>query len=123
MAPYAQPVAFALVVGAITYLSLIIGELVPKRLALGAPEVVASFVARPMRLLSNLALPAVWFLGASTNGVLRLLRVRPSGEAPVSEQEVEILLEGGARALASSRERRGTWPAGRCASTARPCAS
>jgi len=98
LAPYAQPVAFALVVGAITYLSLIIGELVPKRLALGAPEVVASFVARPMRLLSNLAAPVVWFLGASTDAVLRLLRVRPSGEAPVSEQEVEILLEEGARA-------------------------
>lgn len=98
VAPYAQPVAFALVVGAITYLSLIIGELVPKRLALGAPEAVASFVARPMRLLSNLAAPVVWFLGASTNAVLRLLRVRPSDEAPVSEQEVEILLEEGARA-------------------------
>ena len=96
--PYAQTLAFALVVGSITYLSLIIGELVPKRLALGAPEAVAAFVARPMRLLANLAAPVVWFLGASTDFVLRLLRVKPSAEAPVSEQEVEILLEEGARA-------------------------
>lgn len=98
VAPYADTLAFAVVVGAITYLSLIVGELVPKRLALGAPEAVASLVARPMNLLSVLASPVVWFLGASTNLVLRLLRISPAAEAPVSEQEVEILLEEGARA-------------------------
>lgn len=98
VATYAEVIAFALVVGAITYLSLVVGELVPKRLALGAPEAVAAVVARPMTLLSVLASPAVWFLGASTNFVLRLLRLDPAAETPVSEQEVEILLEEGARA-------------------------
>jgi putative hemolysin len=106
LAPYADLVAFAVVVGAITYLSLVIGELVPKRMALGAPEAVASLVARPMRLLSALTSPVVWFLGASTDAVLRLLRISPSAEDPVSEQEVEMLLEEGARAGIFEEEER-----------------
>src|SRR3712207_3823218 len=98
LAPYAGGIAFGAVVGSITYLSLILGELVPKRLALNAAETVASRVAGLMRSLSTLASPAVWFLGVSTEAVLRLLRVRPSAEPPVSEREIEILLEEGARA-------------------------
>jgi putative hemolysin len=104
--PYADLVAFAVVVGVITYLSLVVGELVPKRMALGAPEAVASLVARPMQLLSALASPVVWFLGASTDAVLRLLKISPSAEDPVSEQEVEILLEEGARAGIFEEEER-----------------
>jgi putative hemolysin len=98
LAPYAGAITFGAVVGAITYLTLILGELVPKRLALNGPEKLAARVAGPMRLLSTLASPAVWFLGVSTDAVLRLLRVRPSDEPPVSEREVEVLLEEGARA-------------------------
>src|SRR5215212_1483186 len=62
LAPYAAPLAFGAVDLAITYLSLIVGELVPKRLALNGPEAVASRVAGPMRLLSAITAPAVWFL-------------------------------------------------------------
>jgi len=99
LAPYANGLAFGAVVLGITYLSLILGELVPKRLALNAPEAVASRVSRPMRLLSVLASPAVWFLGLSTEAVLRLLPGgRRSEEPPVTEGEVEILLEAGAQA-------------------------
>jgi putative hemolysin len=98
LAPYAGPVTFVVVVGTITYLTLILGELVPKRLALNDAETVASRVAGLMRLLSILASPAVRLLGISTDAVLRLLRVRSSDEPPVSEREVEILLEEGARA-------------------------
>jgi putative hemolysin len=105
LAPYADLMAFTMVVGAITYLSLVVGELVPKSLGLGAPEAVASLVARPMRLLSALTSPVMWFLGASTNAVLRLLRISPSAEDPVSEQEVEMLLEEGARAVIFEEER------------------
>lgn len=98
LAPYARAISFGAVVGTITYLSLILGELVPKRLALNGAETVASRVAGLMRFLSTLASPAVWFLGVSTDAVLRLLGARPSDEPPVSEREVEILLEEGARA-------------------------
>jgi putative hemolysin len=106
LAPYAGPLAFGAVVVGITYLSLIIGELVPKRLALNGAEAVASRVAGPMRLISAVAAPAVWVLSASTEGVLRLLGVRQRGAAPVSEQEVEILMEEGARAGVFEEEER-----------------
>jgi putative hemolysin len=106
LTPYAGPVAFGMVVLAITYLSLILGELVPKRLALNGSEAVASRVAPPMRLLSMVTAPAVWFLSASTEAVLKLLRVRPRPESPVSEQEVEILMEEGARAGVFEEEER-----------------
>ena len=106
LAPYAGPLAFGTVVVAITYLSLIVGELVPKRLALNGPETVVSRVAGPMRLLSAATSPAVWFLSASTEGVLGLLGVRQSEADPVSEQEVEILMEEGARAGVFEEEER-----------------
>ena len=106
LAPYAEVVAFGVVVVAITYLSLIIGELVPKRLALNGPEGVAERVAAPMNLLSVITSPAVWFLSASTEAVLKLLRVPEPPESPVTEQELEILLEEGARAGVFEREER-----------------
>jgi putative hemolysin len=105
LAPYARPLAFGAVVLAITYLSLIIGELVPKRLALNGPEAVASRVAGPMRLISAITAPAVWLLSVSTEIVLGLLGARRTGEPPVSEQEVEILMEEGAQAGVFEEER------------------
>jgi putative hemolysin len=106
LAPYAGSVAFGAVVVAITYLSLILGELVPKRLALNGAEVVASRVSGTMRLISTITSPAVWFLSASTEAVLGLLRARSTPESPVSEQEVEILMEEGARAGVFEEEER-----------------
>jgi putative hemolysin len=99
LAPYADALAFGGVVVGITYLSLILGELVPKRLALNAPEVVASRISRLMRFISVIAAPAVWFLGASTEAVLRLLPGgRKSEEPPVTDAEIEILLDSGTQA-------------------------
>src|SRR5918998_4015142 len=106
LAQYSWAVAFLIVVAAITYLSLIIGELVPKRLALNDPEAVSSRVARPMRFLSILASPGVWLLSASTEVVLRLLGARRSEEPPVTEQEFEALLKEGERAGVFEEEER-----------------
>ncbi len=106
LAPYAGPLAFGTVVVAITYLSLIIGELVPKRLALNSPETVVSRVAGPMRSLSVVTSPAVWLLSISTEGVLKLLGARQPDTSPVSEHEVEILMEEGARAGVFEEEER-----------------
>ncbi|MGH2586921.1 MAG: hemolysin family protein, partial [Dehalococcoidia bacterium] len=86
-------VGVALVVLGITYLSLIVGELVPKRLALQQPERLASAVARPMRLVSTIAAPIVALLSVSTEVVLRLLGVRSREELPVSEEEIKILIQ------------------------------
>jgi putative hemolysin len=98
LAPYAETLSLAIVVVAITYLSLVIGELVPKRIALNSPERIATAVVRPMRLLSLLASPLIAFLSLSTEAVLRLLRVRPSFEPPVTEEEITNLIEQGRQA-------------------------
>ena len=93
--PYSEAIGVGVVVVGITYLSLIIGELVPKRLALNAPERIASAVAPGMHLLSRLASPAVSFLGLSTRFVLRMLRVRPRKESPITPEELRVLLSQG----------------------------
>lgn len=95
LASYAETISLAIVVTIITYLSLVIGELVPKRIALNAPEQIATAVVRPMRLLSLLASPLIAFLSVSTEAFLRLLRVRPSSEPPVTEEEITNLIEQG----------------------------
>lgn len=95
-AGYAQPVAWVLMIAAITYLSLIFGELVPKRLALMNPERISSVVARPMDMLAQVARPLVWLLSRSTEGVLRLLRARRHEEASLIEEEIHSLVAQGA---------------------------
>ncbi|NJM73559.1 MAG: HlyC/CorC family transporter [Scytonema sp. RU_4_4] len=95
LAPYSEAIAVVIVVLIITYLSLIIGELVPKRLALNNPERIATAVAIPMRALSALASPAVYLLSASTDLVLRILGIGPSTEPQVTEEEIKILIEQG----------------------------
>jgi len=92
LGPYGEAIGLGVVVLAITYFSLIVGELVPKRIALNSPERIASRVARPMRLLSTAAGPLVSLLTVSTDLVLRLLQVRPSQEAAISEEEVRVLI-------------------------------
>ncbi len=93
---YADTIAFAVVVLIITYLSLVIGELVPKRIALNNPEGIAGRVAGPMMRLSRIVTPAVRVLGTSTEALLKLLRVKPNDEPPVTVEEVGILIEQGA---------------------------
>lgn len=98
LAPYSGALSITLVVLLVTYLSLVIGELVPKQLALNDPEKIASFIARPMNTLSTLTAPVVSLLTWSTNLVLRLIGARKSEEPPVTQEEVEIMLEQGAQA-------------------------
>lgn len=96
---YSEAIAFGLVVLIITYLSLIIGELVPKRLALNAPEKIAANVAAPMQILAKAASPLVHLLSISTELVLKLLRVNTNVSEPlVTEEEIKLLLRQGAEA-------------------------
>lgn len=81
-----------------TYLSLVIGELVPKRLAIRNPEGVASVIAPPMKVLSRITAPIVWLLSRSTETVLWLLGVRGEGSQHVTEEEINVMLQEGARA-------------------------
>lgn len=98
LAPYSEGISLGLVVLVITYLSLVIGELVPKRIALNHPERIAAAVAGPMNLLSRVSAPLVALLSVSTEAVLRLLRVRRTEEPPVTEEEIAMLLEQGTQA-------------------------
>lgn len=98
LAPYSHPLSLALVVVVIAYLSLIVGELVPKRLALNNPERLAMAIAAPMQVLSRVAYPAVHLLGLSTELLLRALGMRPSTEPLVTEEEIRALIEQGTQA-------------------------
>lgn len=98
LAPYASTIAFAAVVLVITYLTLVIGEITPKRIALANPEPIAVRVARPMQILSVIAAPAVILLSASTDLVLRLIGAKEREESPVTEEEVRMMLEEGTSA-------------------------
>ncbi|OWY38101.1 hypothetical protein CEK28_14345 [Xenophilus sp. AP218F] len=96
LAPYAKPLSVALMVLFITTLSLIFGELVPKRLALLNPEAVAMALSRPMLGLSRLTSPLVQLFSRVTDGLLRLLRARASDEPSITEEEIRVLMEQGA---------------------------
>ncbi len=95
MGEHADLMGKVLAVGLITYLSIVLGELLPKRLALLAPERVASLVALPMHTLSRIASPAVWLLSATVRGLLRVLRLDRGSDAQVTEEEVQMLVSEG----------------------------
>jgi len=98
LAPYSDKLGLAFGVLIITYFSIILGELVPKRLAIQNPEKVASRFAQPMLLFTKLLAPVVRFLSFSTNMVLRLIGIRPSTEPLVTEEEIHVLLDQGTQA-------------------------
>jgi putative hemolysin len=95
LAVYAEAFALVAVVAAITFLSLVFGELVPKRIALNNAERIAAIVARPMNLLARCAAPFVRLLTVSTEIVLKLLRVKKSIEPTISAEEFKVLLAEG----------------------------
>jgi putative hemolysin len=95
LALYSDSIAITVVVLAISYLSLILGELVPKSLALSNAEGIASGLAPFMRWLSRIGSPAVSFLSFSTRVVLKLLPVKTTSEAPVTEEEIKLLVAQG----------------------------
>jgi len=95
LAPYGEALGLAIVVIVITYFSLVIGELVPKRIALNHPERIASAVAGPMRALARAASPVVRLLEVSTKGILWLLRAKPSKDPVITAEELKVLISQG----------------------------
>lgn len=91
----AEYISIFIVVSLITYFSVIIGELVPKRLALNNPERIAAMLARPMNSLSRFASPVVNILNHSSDLLMAMLGVKKSVEPPVSEEEVRVLIDEG----------------------------
>lgn len=95
---YSEGISVFLVVALITYLSLIIGELVPKRLAIQQPENIACRVAPFMKMLSRIGSPAVTLLGVSSDVVMRFLGAKVPDEPAVTEEEIHLLLRQGTEA-------------------------
>lgn len=96
--PYSEVVGILIGILPITYLSLVLGELVPKRLAMRDPEGISSAIAKPMTFLTRVFAPLVRFLSFSTESVLRVFGVKVSEEPPVTEEEIQLLIDQGTEA-------------------------
>ncbi len=106
LAPFAGPLSLAIVVVVMTYLTLVLGELVPKQIALRHPEEMAAAVARPLIWLATITRPAVWLLGASSGLVLRLFGLHEAQSNTVTEEELKALLvEGEESGVLETEER------------------
>jgi putative hemolysin len=105
--PIAEPVAYALVLGGITYLSVVVGELVPKHLALRNAEGIACALAPTMTFISRVAAPVVWLLDASTRAVFRLFGQRTEPENAITDEEIRtIVAEAETAGVIETDERR-----------------
>ena len=98
LADYADTVALAIVIITITFFSIVLGELVPKRIALHNPELISSTLAGPMIVVSKIFAPFVWLLGRITDFILKILGVQPGNEPPVTEEEIQLLIDQGTQA-------------------------
>jgi putative hemolysin len=98
LTPYSESIALGIVVVSITAMSIWLGELVPKRLALHSPERIARIVAGPMLLISKAFSPLVKLLGMATNLVLKFMGIKPSAEPPITEEELQVLIDQGTQA-------------------------
>lgn len=95
--PYSEVLSVAIVVLLTTYFSLVIGELIPKRLGMNSPEKIASAVAMPMKAISWLTSPVVKLLSASTDIGLKILGIKKSKDPIITEEEIKVLMKQGAQ--------------------------
>lgn len=93
--PYALGVSKTIIVIIVTYLTLIMGELVPKRIGMGYAERVSMLVAKPMYFLSKLALPFVWLLSKSTSLVIKITGIKANEENKVTQEEIKAIVKEG----------------------------
>jgi putative hemolysin len=92
---YSEPIASVIAIATITYLTIVIAELVPKQLALNSPEKIASFVAEPIDKIAALSTPLIVALSGSTNFFVKLFGIKPSSEPEVTEEELKVMIETG----------------------------
>ena len=93
--PYSHSIAVGIVVVILTYISLVLGELLPKRIGLNHPEGIAKAVAVPMKWISVGTAPFIWLLTFSTESLLKLLRIKPSADGKVTEDEIKAYIKEG----------------------------
>ena len=102
--PYAYSVSLTTIVAVVTYLTIIFGEIVPKRIAIDNPEKLSCMLARPMLYFCTLCTPLIWILSASTALVTKMIGVSKPEVHPVTEEEIKLLLEQGAELGAFEKE-------------------
>jgi len=93
--PYAATISTVIIVILVTFLSILFGELVPKRIAIMRPEKIAKLVARPIKVLSSISFPIVWLLSTLNSGIFKLLNIRHNKENNVTEEEIKAMINEG----------------------------
>ena len=93
--PYSHSISVGLVVVVLTFFSLVLGELLPKRIGLNHPEKIAKAVAVPMKVISVITAPFIWLLTISTEFLLKLLMIKPSADGKVTEEEIKAIIKEG----------------------------
>lgn len=102
--PYAASISTVIIVILVTFLSILFGELVPKRIAIMNPERIAKLVARPIKVLSTISYPLVWLLSNLSAGIFRLFNIKPSAENQVTEEEIKAMINEGSELGAIEEE-------------------
>lgn len=102
--PYADTIALVIIVIIVTFLSILLGELIPKRLALMNPERIAKSVAVPIKMLSTISYPLVWLLSAISSGFFRLFKIVKSSDTQVTEEEIKAMINEGSELGAIEEE-------------------
>jgi putative hemolysin len=93
--PYAHSIAVGIVVVILTFFSLVLGELLPKRIGLNYPESIAKAIALPMKMISIATAPFIWLLTISTDGLLKILNIKPTADGKVTEEEIKAIIKEG----------------------------
>ena len=93
--PYSASIGVGIVVVILTFFSLVLGELLPKRIGLNHPESIAKAVAVPMKIISQITAPFIWLLTISTDGLLKLLNIKPTADGKVTEEEIKAIIKEG----------------------------
>lgn len=93
--PYADSIGVGIVVVILTYFSLVLGELLPKRIGLNHPENIAKAIALPMKIVSQITAPFIWLLTISTDGLLKVLNIKPTADGKVTEEEIKAIIKEG----------------------------
>jgi len=102
--PYAATVATVIIVIIVTFLSILLGELVPKRIAILNPEKIAKGVARPIKVLSNISYPLVWLLSKLSAGIFKLFNIKTHSDSQVTEEEIKAMINEGSEMGAIEEE-------------------
>ncbi|HEY9340687.1 MAG TPA: hemolysin family protein [Hanamia sp.] len=102
--PYAATISTVIIVIIVTFLSILFGELVPKKIAIMRPEKIAKGVARPIKVLSSISYPLVWLLSTLNSGIFRLFNIRPGTESQVTEEEIKAMINEGSEMGAIEEE-------------------